>query len=149
MQFQVPQFLDVEDKIIGPLTIKQFLYLIGGFGMGYLSFHFIPWIVISIIPAAGFVALGAALAFYKINKKPFVYTIEAAFNYMRGTRMYVWKRREKKGSELDLSNFKTTKHVELGVPSAGGSKLGDLAWSIDVEKATADVSTQKVTGAGF
>ena len=24
MQFPVPQFTDVEDKIIGPLTLKQF-----------------------------------------------------------------------------------------------------------------------------
>ena len=35
MQFQVPQFLDVEDKIVGPFTIKQFIYLAGGVGMGY------------------------------------------------------------------------------------------------------------------
>jgi len=27
MQYQVPQFIEVEDRIIGPLTLKQFLYL--------------------------------------------------------------------------------------------------------------------------
>jgi hypothetical protein len=42
MQFQVPQFLDVEDKIIGPFTIKQFLYLAGGAGFAYLSWRYIP-----------------------------------------------------------------------------------------------------------
>jgi hypothetical protein len=28
MQFPVPQFTDVEDKIIGPLTVKQFFILL-------------------------------------------------------------------------------------------------------------------------
>ena len=27
MQYQVPQFIEVEDKIFGPLTFKQFLYI--------------------------------------------------------------------------------------------------------------------------
>ncbi|TSC80302.1 MAG: hypothetical protein G01um101429_152 [Parcubacteria group bacterium Gr01-1014_29] len=31
-QFQVPQFIEVEDKIFGPLTTKQFFYLLGGGG---------------------------------------------------------------------------------------------------------------------
>ena len=33
MMFSVPQFIDVEDKIIGPLTLKQFIYLAGGAGL--------------------------------------------------------------------------------------------------------------------
>ncbi|GAH87221.1 unnamed protein product, partial [marine sediment metagenome] len=28
MQFQVPQYIDIEDKVIGPFTIKQFLYIV-------------------------------------------------------------------------------------------------------------------------
>ena len=30
MRATVPQFIDVEDRVIGPLTIKQFLYLLAG-----------------------------------------------------------------------------------------------------------------------
>jgi hypothetical protein len=41
MRYQVPQFIDVEDKVIGPLTIKQFIYLAGGAGMCFVIFHFI------------------------------------------------------------------------------------------------------------
>jgi hypothetical protein len=29
MQFRVPQFIDIEDKLFGPLTFKQFIYLAG------------------------------------------------------------------------------------------------------------------------
>ena len=50
MQFAVPQFTDVEDKLIGPLTLKQFLMMLatGGvllffwslFGFGIIFFLF-------------------------------------------------------------------------------------------------------------
>lgn len=36
MQFQVPQFIEVEDKIFGPLTFKQFVYIAGGVALMYL-----------------------------------------------------------------------------------------------------------------
>jgi hypothetical protein len=138
MQFQVPQFLDVEDKVIGPLTIKQFLYLAGGAGLGYLTYKIIPWFTIAVIPALGFFILGGMLAFYKHNNKPFIFLVESAFNYSQSSRLYVWRRREKVGQvslALDLTNFTPTKHAGVGIPLAtSGSKLNDLTWTIDVKK---------------
>ncbi|MDO8520793.1 MAG: PrgI family protein [bacterium] len=133
MQFQVPQFLDVEDKIIGPFTIKQFLYITGGLGMGYLSYRFIPWVgfVIGIL----FGAFGAALAFYKYNNKPFIFLIESAFNYIRSDRFYLWKRREKAAElELNLNNFTLTKHKAGPAMKTVSSKLSDLSWSMNIEE---------------
>jgi hypothetical protein len=47
MRFQVPQFIEVEDKIFGPLTVKQFIYLAGGAGLVFILYHFLPtWISI-------------------------------------------------------------------------------------------------------
>ena len=143
MQFQVPQFIDVEDKIVGPLTIKQFLYVVGGVGLAYLSYRFVPFV--GVILGILWLVLGGMLAFYKFNNKPFVYLIEASFNYMRGSRLYVWKRREKKAeTELDLSNFRPTKHVPRGIPLAAtsSSRLSDLTWSIDMKEDS--VGTEKV-----
>ena len=42
MQFQVPQFIEVEDKIFGPLTFKQFVYVAGGAGLAYLVWRVSP-----------------------------------------------------------------------------------------------------------
>lgn len=132
MQFQVPQFLDVEDKIIGPFTLKQFLYLAGGLGLAYLSYRFIPWLGVPLGLLT--IALGAALAFYKFNNKPFVFLLESAFDYVRSERFYVWKRKEKaEEAELDLNNFKPTKHTHGLSVKTVSSKLSDLAWSMDVE----------------
>lgn len=133
MQFQVPQFLDVEDKIIGPFTLKQFLYLTGGIGMGYLSLRFIPWI--GLLFALGFVGLGGALAFYKVNGKPFIFIIESGFNYIRSSRLYIWYRREKADQvTLNLTGFTPKTPHNTGMPIAGaGSKLNELTWGMDIE----------------
>ena len=142
MQFQVPQFLDVEDKIIGPFTIKQFLYLTGGVGLGYLCVRFIPYL--GWFLGIGSVALGAALGFYKFNSKPFVFVVESAFHYLRSDHLYVWRRREKVAdAPLDLSNFKPVKHSSSILANKSGSKLSDLTWSIDVKQDN-EVEAQKV-----
>lgn len=142
MQFQVPQFLDIEDKIIGPFTIKQFLYLAGGVGFGYICIRFIP--ILGFILGAGMVAFGAALGFYKFNGKPFIYIIEAGYNYIRADRLFVWRRREKASEkELDLNNFKPVKHSTGLLANKTDSKLNDLTWGIDVASEK-EVETQNV-----
>jgi len=149
MQFQVPQFLDVEDKVIGPLTIKQFLYMIGGAGFAYLTWRFIPYI--GWILSLGFLSLGGALAFYKFNNKPFVYIIEAAFNYIRNTRLYVWHRRERTAEVSmapDLTNFAPTKTGGMNIPKSGGSRLNELSWTIDVKEENKEVLPAKQGSSG-
>lgn len=142
MQFQVPQFLDVEDKIIGPFTIKQFLYITGGLGMGYLSIRFIPWIGFALGILFG--AFGAALAFYKFNNKPFIFLIESAFNYFRGDRFYIWKRREKPAeTALNLNNFRPVKHEAGPRMEVVTSKLSDLSWSMNIKEEPGESRDQK------
>ena len=137
MQFQVPQFLDVEDKIIGPFTIKQFLYLTGGVGMGYSANRLIPYI--GSILGIGFIVLGWALSFYKYNGKPFVFIIESAFFYLTKDRLYVWKRKERAAeAALDLSNFKPTKHTSALSNEHNANRLNSLAWSVNMEKANSE-----------
>jgi len=91
MQFQVPQFIDIEDKIIGPLTLKQFLYMAGG--LMVLAFL---WLYLElglfIIVAVPIVLLSLALAFYKINGRPFIYFLGALATYLTKPRLYLWKK---------------------------------------------------------
>lgn len=93
MQFEVPQFIEVEDKIFGPLTWRQFLYLGGGVGLAVVLFITVPFIIFAIIgiPIA---LLSGALAFYPINNRPFSYFLEAIVNYVSGQRLYLWRRHE-------------------------------------------------------
>ena len=93
MQFNLPQFIEVEDKIVGPLTLKQFLYLAGGGAVLFFSWYFFKlWLfVIIAIPVIG---LSLALAFIKINGRPFIYFLIALINYLTKPKLYIWKKKE-------------------------------------------------------
>ncbi|HAO64362.1 TPA: hypothetical protein DCQ44_00065, partial [Candidatus Taylorbacteria bacterium] len=99
MRYQVPQFIEIEDKIFGPLTIKQFIYLAGGGALCYLVYAlvnaYLPiYLTIALmLPFAGF---ASALAFYKVNGKPFIDVVESATKYYLGSKLYIWKKEPKK-----------------------------------------------------
>lgn len=91
MRFEVPQFIDIEDKIFGPLTLKQFIYIAGGAGLGYVLYKLTPF-PISWILGLAFIAFGAMLAFYKVNNRPFIEVIQSYLSYILKSRLYIWKR---------------------------------------------------------
>lgn len=141
MQFQVPQFIEVEDKIFGPLTLRQFLYLGGGIGICIVLYILIPIKIIAIFLAAPFIGLSIALAFYKINNKPFVFTLEAAVSYAMKNKLYIWKKVAKK-PEVKKNEEETSGADSLITPRLSDSKLKDLAWSLDVNE---KLSKQKIS----
>ncbi|MCX6752570.1 MAG: PrgI family protein [Candidatus Nomurabacteria bacterium] len=135
MQFKVPQFLDIEDKIFGPFTFKEFVYLAGGAGLCFVLYKLLGLFLgaIPILIVAGF---SIALARYRPNNKPFIDMIEAAFNYSFQSKLYIWKRRTKKIDKnkqvgQTLENTEGREKLENSV-RLGGNKLRDLAWSLDV-----------------
>jgi len=132
MKYQVPQFIDVEDKIVGPLSIKQFLYIAGGAGGLYLSFAWLP-VYLGIFPAMILGGLFFSLAFVRINNRPFIDILEAGFRYILTPRLYVWRRTEKKSSpEIEISTLHTTKKAMGPAPMthATGNSLATLEWQI-------------------
>jgi hypothetical protein len=92
MRFEVPQFIEIEDKIFGPFTWRQFLYLGGGVGMAAVMFLTMPFIIFVIlgIPLA---ILAGALSFYPVNNRPFSFFLEAIFGYVRSQRLYLWQQK--------------------------------------------------------
>ena len=101
MNFKVPQFIDVEDKLFGPFTFSEFAYLVGGAGLIFIIYKLLPLFiaVILIIPVAVLVGL---LVFYKINNKPFIFYLQAGLEYYMGSKLYIWKQRLIKKSKTDI-----------------------------------------------
>ena len=91
MRFEVPQFIDVEDKIFGPLTFKQSIYLAGGAGLAYVSYKLTPFPFSILLPLI-FAGLGLLLAFYKINSRTFIEVAQAFTAYQIKGKLYIWKR---------------------------------------------------------
>ena len=91
MRFEVPQFIEIEDKIFGPFTWRQFLYLGGGIGMA-VAFFLISG-VLFVFVGLPLAALSGALAFYSVNSRPFSSFLESLLNYFTGNKLYLWRRK--------------------------------------------------------
>ena len=129
MKYQVPQFIEVEDKIFGPLTLKQFLYVLGGSSVGFIIWSFLPTFLAFLIgvPVVGFFFM---LAFYKTNGRPFVNTVESAFKYFFAIKLYTWKKEDKKPEAQKQAN----ENPELYLPKLSNSRLKELTWSLDINE---------------
>lgn len=142
MQFQVPQFIEIEDKIFGPLTLKQFLYLAGGGGAAIALYIYIPYKIIAILLIIPIIGFSLALTFYKINNKPFIDVVQAYFYYSIGSKLYLWNKAEKKPISQLSDQLQKTKSL-ISVPKMSGSKLKDLTWSLDIKESLNPVTRQE------
>lgn len=132
MRYQVPQFIEVEDKIFGPLTLKQFLYVAGGASISFMIWTIFPrfFALLLIIPVAIFFL---ALAFYKVNDRPFLISVENGLKYLTKSKLYIWKREEKmpqKKEDVEKENS----DIELFIPKLSDSKLKRITWSLDINE---------------
>ncbi len=87
----VPQFIDVEDKVAGPLTWKQLGWIIA-MGAVILILFSVFGGIIAIVTSIPVVLLFVALAFYKPNGFPMSAFIGQAFFFLFRPKMAVWER---------------------------------------------------------
>lgn len=131
MQFQVPQFIEVEDKIFGPLTFRQFVYLGGGAGVSYILYRVLPlFLAFPFILAAAGIAL--ALAFMKFNGRPFNLAMENAFYFAIHPRLYLWNNERK--PIIKKAAPAAAKNADYYIPKLSENRLHDLAWSLDIKE---------------
>jgi len=142
MRFQVPQFIEVEDKIFGPLTFKQFVYVAGGIGISVVLFILLPKFI-AIIISVPILIFAAALAFYKVNDKPFINVVEAFVKYTLTSKLYIWKKEEKVSEAKEALEKKEIEQVY--VPKLSDSKLKELTWSLDIKENQNPVTKDKVS----
>jgi len=128
MQVSVPQFIDIEDKIIGPLTLKQFLWCLAAAIILFILWTFLPLslFIILALPIAGFFS---ALAFYKHNNRPFIYFIFNGLKFLVKPKLYLFQKIAKKQKEI-IEKPVGAEHV-LPKPKP---QLSDLAWKLDVQR---------------
>lgn len=109
-QFVVPQFIEVEDRILGPLSVRQFLILLFGGMVDVLLFkllRFVPFLL-SAIPFTVFFGI---LALVKINGMPFHFFLLNLLQSFRKPHLRVW---DKTKGEAELRSYV----VQAEVPAA-------------------------------
>lgn len=88
-QFVVPQFIDVEDKIIGPITTRQFIIMLAALLLDFVAYKlatFIFFIFLFLIITGG----GIIIAFAKVNGQPFHYFLLNLIQTLRRPPLRVW-----------------------------------------------------------
>jgi hypothetical protein len=119
MQFQVPQFIDTEDKIVGPLTLKQFGFIAaGGILSAILYFSVQPWLWV----IGSIIIFGAAiaLAFVKIEGRPFINVLISAFNFYWRPQTYIWQ------PEKPVITRPVAHEMKMSMGAGGKSALEEL-----------------------
>ncbi len=128
MMMNVPQFIDVEDRIVGPLTWRQLLWMIGMGAILLILYNFVS-IFAFVVAAIPIVMLFVALAFYRPNNQPLIlYVIYAAIFLFR-PKVAVWERpvggtHKKKEAPAPVVEKPKDKHMTL-------EELKQLAATVD------------------
>jgi hypothetical protein len=94
-QFQVPQFIEHESKIVGPFTLKQSAMLGGGGAILMVLWTILDtWLFfIAAFPVTLFVLLGA---FIKVNGRPLVDFIGSFISFFVSPQLYIWQKRKER-----------------------------------------------------
>jgi len=129
-QFTVPQFIEVEDKIIGPITVRQFiLLLIGGLIM-FLEYK-LSDIVLFIFLAIPTFIIVSLFAFLKVNGMPFHYFLLNVVATFKKPKVRVWLRELKNFSvHQDTKGSASVKPVVAKSPVTN-SRISDLSLVLD------------------
>lgn len=70
-KYIVPQFIDNEDKILGPITVRQFLILLAAVVILFISYKLAPSTAVFIVIALFTCGIAGTFGFVKIHTQPF------------------------------------------------------------------------------
>lgn len=127
-QFVVPQFIDVEDKIFGPVTTRQFIILLAGGLLVFIAYKFADLALFVVILAlvGGF---SLVLAFVKINGQPFHYFLLNIFQTLRRPSLRVWNNTPSKEELKYLIDNQEIAQIEVVkvIPRVSRNRIRDLS----------------------
>lgn len=132
-QFVVPQFLDVESKIIGPITGRQFVILLATILVEFIIYSIFLNVVFMIILGVPVLAVGVIFAFARVNGQPFHYIALNMLQTLRRPGLRVW---DKTLTDADIKAriTKPKEEVAMTAPSKRSierSKLSELSLVIN------------------
>ena len=132
MRFEVPQFINIPDKLFGPFTFKQALYLVGGGGIIFILYRTLPGFV-AIFFGLPVGAFSLALVLYRPNGRPFVHMVESFILYSFSHKFYLWRQKDVDLEPQNVTQVHESFPREGDIPKENNTqKISDLAWSLDI-----------------
>ncbi len=112
-QFVVPQFLDVEAKIIGPITARQFLIMLAVLLIEFVIYRLFLNIFIVLVLGVPVLAVGLIFSFAKVNGQPFHFIVLSFIQTIRKPHLRIW---DKTLSDADVRVFLEKVEEEVVAP---------------------------------
>ena len=91
MLFNVPQFIDVEDKVAGPLTARQILWMVGMGGVLFLVWTFFDTTTFFVL-SIPVIILFVLFAFYRPYNQSLLFFSTNAVMFFFRPKVYTWDR---------------------------------------------------------
>ncbi len=91
MRFQIPQFIETETKIVGPLTWKQFIWVALGVGLLLISFRFLTGFFL-VFSSIIIITVFGAMAFLRIEEMTLLEYLINALSYALGPKKYFFRK---------------------------------------------------------
>jgi hypothetical protein len=91
MQFVVPQFIEVESKVIGPISVRQFIILLATAGIMFIWYSLFSTVFFIVLSAITF-GIGVVFSFVKVNSQPFHQFALSAIQTLKRPGLALWHR---------------------------------------------------------
>lgn len=91
MRFAVPQFIDVEDKIIGPISVRQFITILIGAGLVFVAYKLLSFFSFIPVGFVLFVVIGM-FAFGRVNGQPFHLFLLSLIQTLKSPKLKAWSK---------------------------------------------------------
>ncbi len=128
MLFNIPQFIDKEDKLVGPFTAKQLGWMAGGGTVLLVLWNILDTAAFFI--ASIFVAgITGALAFYRPHNQPLIAFLLSSLFFVFKPKMYVWRRMPEKIAPPKKAKTKNEPAKEKRVVNEG--KIEEISKLLD------------------
>lgn len=131
MQFRVPQKIDLEDKIIGPFTLKQFLYILAGGMLDYIWFRFFSFgifVLLALPTTLFFIAMAVA----RVQDQPFPKFLGSLVLYILRPKQRTWGR-EAPLPKLMITKAQNKEEIKHEPKKASQGELEKLAAILDTK----------------
>jgi hypothetical protein len=101
MRYKVPQNIDMPDRILGPLTMLQFVYAVVGGGAAYVAFMALPY-PLSYVTAILIGLLTLAIVFLKVNERPFTHFLLSLLQFITIPKQRTWHKGDSSNMEVEI-----------------------------------------------
>ncbi|HOX97337.1 MAG TPA: hypothetical protein PL066_03235 [bacterium] len=129
-QYVVPQFITVEDKIIGPVTVRQFVILLVDAMLLFVFYKLFDF-TLFLATALPVTAMLLILAFVQVGGRPFHFFLLSILISIKVSRVRIWQNSAKKLFDIDYSANVKKEEVVMKVKNFDMSRVSELSKTVD------------------